>query len=101
MTIPDSFTLFKPRKAPVLPRTVHVNESRPLDMGEDVVFSSNQVITSKYTLLTFLPVNLAEQFKRFVNIDHPVLSAIQINFAWSGRDLIDYHAWVQGWEGWL
>jgi len=32
------------------------------------VYSSNQVITSKYTVVTFLPRNLLEQFRRVANV---------------------------------
>ncbi|KAK7034734.1 hypothetical protein VNI00_012141 [Paramarasmius palmivorus] len=73
----DSFPLFKPKEVPVLPRTVHVNEDRAVDSEEDVVFCSNQVITSRYTLLTFLPVNLLEQFKHFVYSYFLLLVVIQ------------------------
>lgn len=36
--------------------------------NEDWLFDSNQVITSKYNLFTFLPRNLLEQFRRVANI---------------------------------
>ncbi|KAI3600431.1 phospholipid-translocating atpase [Moniliophthora roreri] len=79
MKLPDLFALFKPKKVPIPPRTVHVNEGRQsLDNGEDVAFCSNQVITAKYTVLTFLPLNLLEQFKRFVNFYFLLLVIIQL-----------------------
>ncbi|PPQ99092.1 hypothetical protein CVT24_009358 [Panaeolus cyanescens] len=56
------------------PRTIYVNEALPLDyfhkgkVKKELVYTSNQVITSKYNLITFLPRNLLEQFRRVANI---------------------------------
>lgn len=36
--------------------------------GEGWIFESNQVLTSKYNVITFLPRNLLEQFRRVANI---------------------------------
>jgi hypothetical protein len=40
-------------------------------------FASNQIETTKYTLLTFLPRNLYEQFKIFANIFFLALAVAQ------------------------
>lgn len=42
---------------------VTINEGKNYDSG-----ISNRIKTTKYSLLTFLPKNLFEQFKRFANI---------------------------------
>ena len=67
--------LFSGQRYPGPPRTVLVNQSLPgsfFDVKEKVksehVYPSNQVITSKYSLITFLPRNLFEQFRRIANL---------------------------------
>lgn len=67
--------LFSRKKEPGPPRTIFVNENLPethFDARGKVkpehVYATNQVITSKYTLLTFLPRNLLEQFRRVANM---------------------------------
>lgn len=51
-----------------------VTPSRWVGLGSKIVptegwiFESNQVLTSKYNILTFLPRNLLEQFRRVANI---------------------------------
>jgi phospholipid-translocating ATPase len=72
-------TLFSRKRPAGRPRTVFVN--RPtlppeyLDKNgrpkpEDV-YTPNQVITSKYNLITFIPRNLIEQFRRVANMYVP------------------------------
>jgi phospholipid-translocating ATPase len=67
--------LFSQKRPPGPPRTVYVNKSIPghyLDhkgrIKPEFVYKSNQVITSKYTIITFLPRNLLEQFRRIANM---------------------------------
>ncbi|KAF7986654.1 hypothetical protein HWV62_26488 [Athelia sp. TMB] len=68
-------TLFS-RKRPIgPPRTIYVNEELPEEyydakhrVKKEHVYSTNQVITSKYTIITFLPRNLLEQFRRIANV---------------------------------
>lgn len=67
--------LFVRRRPPGPPRTIFINEPLPetyYDQKQRVLkehqYNSNQVITSKYTLLTFLPRNLLEQFRRIANV---------------------------------
>jgi len=57
------------------PRTIYLNQSLPgsyLDHKgrpkKDHVYCTNQVITSKYNVITFLPRNLLEQFRRIANM---------------------------------
>jgi len=68
-------SLFSRRKVVGPPRSIFVNDNLP-DRSFDRdgrptnvhVFVTNQVITSKYTVLTFLPRNLLEQFRRVANV---------------------------------
>lgn len=56
-------------------RSVVVNEDLPADyitdkgkVKKEHIYQTNQVITSKYTIITFLPRNLLEQFRRIANV---------------------------------
>ncbi|KAG7093060.1 hypothetical protein E1B28_009352 [Marasmius oreades] len=76
--------LFTTKRPPGPPRTIYVNENIPpecLDHKGKVkrqhVYCSNQVITSKYTILTFIPRNLLEQFRRIANIYFLALAILQ------------------------
>lgn len=67
--------LFSGKRIPGPPRTVLVNQSLPGSFFDpkgkvksEHVYPSNQVITSKYSLITFLPRNLFEQFRRIANM---------------------------------
>ncbi|KDR73672.1 hypothetical protein GALMADRAFT_251453 [Galerina marginata CBS 339.88] len=67
--------LFSRKREPGPQRTIYINENLPDDYHDakgrvkpEHIYSSNQVITSKYTLVTFLPRNLLEQFRRVANI---------------------------------
>jgi hypothetical protein len=67
--------LFIRKRPPGPPRTIFINEPLPeeyYDKKQRVLrehqFYSNQVITSKYTLITFLPRNLLEQYRRVANV---------------------------------
>lgn len=46
--------------------------------GEAYYFADNRIVTSKYTLLSFLPMCLFEQFRRFANIYFLIVSMIQL-----------------------
>ncbi|KAF9053140.1 phospholipid-translocating ATPase [Panaeolus papilionaceus] len=67
-------SLFVRKRPAGPPRTIYVNEALPTDyfnkgkVKKEHVYTSNQVITSKYNLITFLPRNLLEQFRRVANI---------------------------------
>lgn len=67
-------SLFSRKREPGPPRSVFVNEELPAEYYDkkqrvlkEHVYSTNQVITSKYTVVTFLPRNLLEQFRRVAN----------------------------------
>lgn len=67
--------LFSKTRVPGPPRTVFVNEQLPDEyinhkqkVKPEHAYTTNQVITSKYTLITFLPRNLLEQFRRIANM---------------------------------
>jgi phospholipid-translocating ATPase len=53
-------------------RTIVANHNVPPDIGKrehpNKKFKKNEVKTTKYTLITFLPKNLFEQLHRFANI---------------------------------
>ncbi|KAI0823535.1 phospholipid-translocating P-type ATPase [Trametes gibbosa] len=77
-------SLFSKRRVPGPPRTVFVNEPLPDDhydhkhrVKKEHVFSSNQVITSKYTVITFVPRNLLEQFRRIANVFFLAIAILQ------------------------
>lgn len=44
----------------------------------DLIFQSNYIKTSKYSLLTFLPLNLLEQFQRLANFYFLCLLILQL-----------------------
>ncbi|KAL0570141.1 hypothetical protein V5O48_011819 [Marasmius crinis-equi] len=68
--------LFVRKKPPGPRRTVFVNQDLPQEYWDhqkkrvkpEHVYTTNQVITSKYTIITFLPRNLLEQFRRIANV---------------------------------
>ena len=67
--------LFSSKRLPGPPRSVVVHQDLPADYRNDKgkvkkehVYRTNQVITSKYTIITFLPRNLLEQFRRVANM---------------------------------
>ncbi|KAK0493628.1 phospholipid-translocating ATPase [Armillaria luteobubalina] len=77
-------SLFVKERSPGPRRTVFVNESLPEDyhdkkgqIKKEHVYTSNQVIMSKYNVVTFLPRNLLEQFRRVANIFFLVIATLQ------------------------
>ena len=73
----------KTRKPPMHRRTVFVGIALPDPMlhasGEPIArFCRNKVRTSKYTIFTFLPKNLFEQFHRVANIYFLALVILQL-----------------------
>ncbi|PPQ72461.1 hypothetical protein CVT26_003714 [Gymnopilus dilepis] len=78
--------IFSRKRLPGPQRTIYVNENLPEDyldargkVKPEHIYASNQVITSKYTLITFLPRNLLEQFRRIANIFFLVIAILQFN----------------------
>ncbi|KAF4608233.1 hypothetical protein EYR40_000577 [Pleurotus pulmonarius] len=77
-------TLFVRKRPPGPPRTVFVNEHLPADYYDhkgrvkpEHIYVTNQVITSKYTIITFLPRNLLEQFRRVANVFFLAIAILQ------------------------
>lgn len=71
----DVGDLFSRKREPGPPRTVFVNQKLPDDYFDDrgrlkkeKTYPTNQVITSKYTAITFVPRNILEQFRRIANL---------------------------------
>ena len=42
------------------------------------IFCDNRISTSKYTLLTFIPINLLEQFSKIANVYFLIIGVLQI-----------------------
>ncbi|KAH7909858.1 hypothetical protein BJ138DRAFT_1195493 [Hygrophoropsis aurantiaca] len=77
-------SLFTRHGAPRLPRTVYFSQNLPESYFDakgrpkkEHVYCTNQVITSKYTVITFLPRNLLEQFRRIANIFFLFIAILQ------------------------
>jgi len=74
----DIAKVFTPPPPPLRPRNVYVNVGVPEEYFttrrgkrkhlREHRYATNQVVTSKYTVLTFLPRNLLEQFRRIANM---------------------------------
>lgn len=71
----DVVDLFTRKRRFGPPRTLYVNESLPQGyfdakgkVKREHVYATNQLITSKYNIITFLPRNLLEQFRRIANM---------------------------------
>ncbi|THG99827.1 hypothetical protein EW026_g2586 [Hermanssonia centrifuga] len=77
-------SLFSRKRQPGPPRSVFVHEDLPADyydkkqrVRKDRIYATNQVITSKYTIITFLPRNLLEQFRRVANCFFLAIAILQ------------------------
>ena len=71
----DVGDLFSRKREPGPPRTVFANQPLPQEyfdvrgrLRKERVYITNQVITSKYTVITFVPRNILEQFRRVANL---------------------------------
>jgi len=76
--------LFVRKRPPGPPRTIYINEPLPESyynkkhkVLKEHQHNSNQVITSKYTLITFLPRNLLEQYRRVANVFFTIIAILQ------------------------
>lgn len=78
-------SLFSGKRPLSLPRTLFVNRPKlPLEYLDrkgrpkaNYVYTSNQVVTSKYNFITFIPRNLLEQFRRVANLFFLGIAIIQ------------------------
>ncbi|KAG8217697.1 hypothetical protein J3R82DRAFT_5853 [Butyriboletus roseoflavus] len=77
-------SLFARKRASTSPRTVFANQSLPDHFFDHkrralkaLVHPTNQVISSKYTIITFVPRNLLEQFRRIANIFFLFIAVLQ------------------------
>lgn len=77
-------SLFVKKRKPSPARSVYVNEPLPADyfdkknrVKKDYTYDTNQVVTSKYTIITFLPRNLLEQFRRVANCFFLAINILQ------------------------
>ena len=80
----DPAAMLSARRKPSPARSVYVNTPLPTDfydkkgrMLKDHLYSSNQNVTSKYTVITFLPRNLLEQFRRVANVFFLAIAILQ------------------------
>jgi phospholipid-translocating ATPase len=76
--------LFHKKKRPAHARSVYINQPLPPDFYDkkgrvlkDKVYTTNQNVTSKYTIITFLPRNLLEQFRRVANVFFLAIAILQ------------------------
>jgi phospholipid-translocating ATPase len=63
-------------------RTIYINNTKPSDYNDSneipYDYKSNRIKTSKYNLLTFIPKNLFEQFRRITNLYFLINNIINI-----------------------
>lgn len=72
-TSPPSSALLSPSVAPI--RHIPVN---PMPLAGGKRFKENRISNTKYTPLTFLPLNLWEQFGRFMNAYFLLIACLQL-----------------------
>lgn len=77
-------SLFSRAPPPATPRAVYINQELPRDRFDakgkilkSAKYETNQVVTSKYTILTFAPRNLLEQFRRIANVFFLAIAILQ------------------------
>jgi hypothetical protein len=71
------------REANEKSRRVFLNKKRPkfyINPDEPLSYCTNAIITSKYTILNFLPKNLFEQFRRVANFYFLINTIIIVKF---------------------
>ncbi|XP_042236213.1 LOW QUALITY PROTEIN: phospholipid-transporting ATPase IF-like [Homarus americanus] len=73
---------FKKKKQQATTRTILVNRRQPEEMSESLVvphYTHNKIKTAKYSIVTFLPKNLLEQFRRIANFYFLCVAVIQLS----------------------
>jgi len=80
----DPAAVWSRKRKPSPPRSIYINTPLPTDFFDqkgrilkDHLYWSNQNVTSKYTIVTFLPRNLLEQFRRIANIFFLAIAILQ------------------------
>ncbi|XP_071540026.1 phospholipid-transporting ATPase IF-like [Panulirus ornatus] len=73
---------FKRKRQPLTCRRVLVNRQQPEDLDQPVYvprYQRNRIKTSKYSVISFVPKNLFEQFRRIANLYFLCVAIIQLS----------------------
>ncbi|RSH90127.1 hypothetical protein EHS25_001460 [Saitozyma podzolica] len=78
-------SIFVRKQPPSPPRSIHINQPLPSEwyhhkkghVKPEHQYYTNQIVTSKYTVLTYLPRNLLEQFRRVANCFFLAIAILQ------------------------
>ncbi len=68
---------WKRNKPPARQRTIYFNDREKNKSG--VKYCSNQISTTKYNILTFIPKFLFDQFGRYANLFFLVIALLQVS----------------------
>ena len=90
-TVKDYLTFWRRKRphAPSPPRTIHF--LRP-EQHKESKFCSNRISTSKYNPLTFVPLFLFDQFRRYANLFFLFIAILQVR----NSELASNHVGVAG-----
>jgi phospholipid-translocating ATPase len=78
-------SIFVRKQPPSPPRSIHINQPLPSEwyhhkkghVKPEHHYYTNQIVTSKYTVFTYLPRNLLEQFRRVANCFFLAIAILQ------------------------
>ena len=68
----SEWTLINQNRSILLTQSIHSDKKQPRS-----IFRSNKIRTSKYTWLTFIPVNLYNQYQKAANVYFTFISYLQ------------------------